>query len=155
MGAKQLAIFSVGEEEFGIDIGKISSIEQMTEIFKIPNTPGYVEGMVNLRGNVCTVLNLRKRFNMPCSEFNEMNKIIIVNVPPSVIGIIVDNVKEIAKVEDFESVRKAKQESNHASGTLSDLIDNFTGGNVNISNRTVRLLDIEKVMTTEEAGQVL
>ena len=142
MSIRQLVVFTINSEEFGIEIDCINSIEKMLEIFKIPNTPEYIEGLVNLRGKVHTVFNLRKRFNLPCPELDENNKIIMANTSAAVIGIIVDEVREILKVEesDIEAAPKA----------LSNLKDKFLRGIAKAGSRVVILLDLEKVLATDE-----
>ncbi len=145
MSARQLVVFTINGEEFGIDIDRINSIEKMLDIFKIPNTPEYIEGLVNLRGKVHTVFNLRKRFNLPCPAFDENTKIIMANMSASIVGIIVDEVKEIVKIEeaDFESTPKA----------LSNLSERFLGGIAKISGRVIMLLDLDNVLAVDESHQ--
>lgn len=147
MGTRQLIVFTINAEEFGLDIERINSIEKMLDIFKIPNTPEYIEGLVNLRGKVHTVFNLRKRFNMPCPGFDENNKIIMTNTSASIVGIIVDEVKEIVRVEesDFEAAPKA----------LSNLRQKFLGGIAKIDSRIIMLLDLEKVLSVDELKQTI
>jgi purine-binding chemotaxis protein CheW len=139
MSVRQFVIFSINEEEFGLDIENISSIERMLEIFKIPNAPGYIEGLANLRGKVYTIFNLRKRFNLPCPEFDDNTKVIITNNSASEIGIIVDEVKEIVKLDEsaFEPAPKA----------LSTLKERFLSGTAKLDDRLVLMLDLEKVLT--------
>lgn len=146
VGSRQLVVFAINEEEFGIDIEHVNSIERMLELFKIPNTPDYIEGLVNLRGKVHTVFNLRKRFKLPCPEFTENTKIIMTNTSASIIGIIVDEVKKIVKVEDsdFEPTPKA----------LNNLQDKFLGGIVKVEGRVVMVLDVEKIVSVEDLGLV-
>jgi purine-binding chemotaxis protein CheW len=146
VGSRQLVVFAIGEEEFGIDIEHVNSIEKMLELFKIPNTPDYIEGLVNLRGKVHTVFNLRKRFRMPCPDFTENTKIIMANTSASVIGIIVDEVKKIIKVDEseFEATPKA----------LSNLRDKFLSGIVIAEDRVIMLLDVEKIVSAEDFAPV-
>lgn len=150
MSTRQLAIFKIGSEEFGIEIDRISSIEQMLEIFKIPNSPEYIEGMVNLRGKVHTVINLRKRFGMQCPESDENSRIIMVHSSSAgssasssasssaVTGIIVDTAREIIKVEDsdFDTDTKPKSGSKNK----------FVCGSIKNGGRTILLLDVDKVL---------
>lgn len=147
MSTRQLVVFTINAEEFGIDIDSINSIENMMEVFRIPNTPLYIEGLVNLRGKVHTVFNLRKRFNMPCPEFDENNKIIMANTSSTIIGVIVDEVKEIVKVEDseFEAAPKA----------LSNLKDRYLAGIAKVGGRIIMLLDLEKVLAPDEIKQAV
>jgi purine-binding chemotaxis protein CheW len=146
VGSRQLVVFAIGEEEFGIDIEHVNSIEKMLELFKIPNTPDYIEGLVNLRGKVHTVFNLRKRFRMPCPDFTENTKIIMANTSASIIGIIVDEVKKIIKVDEseFEATPKA----------LSNLRDKFLSGIVKAEDRVIMLLDVEKIVSAEDFAPV-
>ncbi|MGI6669897.1 MAG: chemotaxis protein CheW [Acetivibrionales bacterium] len=65
MDTRQFLVFMVNNEEFGLNIEKISSIEEMQDIAKMPNAPDYIEGVANLRGKVHTIFNLRRRFGMP------------------------------------------------------------------------------------------
>ena len=147
MGTRQLVVFTINSEEFGIEIDRINSIEKMLDIFKIPNTPDYIEGLVNLRGKVHTVFNLRKRFNMECPEFDENNKIIMANTSSSIVGIIVDEVKEIVKIEesDFEA----------APQSLSNLKDKYLDGIAKIGPRIIMLLDLEKVLEADEVTETM
>lgn len=139
MATRQLVIFSVANEEFGIDIAQVNIIERPMDIYKIPNTPEYVEGLVNLRGKVHTVFDLRKRFNLSPKEFDESTKIIMANVNSTVVGIIVDEVKEITKVEDkdTEAIPKA----------LTDMKGKFLNGIAKIGERIILLLDLDAVLT--------
>ncbi len=139
MSIRKYAVFTINEEEFGIEIERISIIERMLEIYKIPNTPEYVEGLTNLRGKVHTVFNLRKRFHLPCPEFNDDTKVIIASVQDSLVGLIVDGVREIIKVEDDQFEPMPKE--------LSAVRDRFLSGTVKVDNRLVLILDIDKVIT--------
>jgi purine-binding chemotaxis protein CheW len=135
MASRQLVVFTVNNEEFGVEITNVREIIRPVEIFKVPNTPDYMEGLINLRGKVHTVFNLRKRFSLPANEFDENTKIIIVNINNLVTGFIADEVKEIIRVED-ENIESA-------SGILSGFRDRFINGVAKLGNRVVLLLDLE------------
>jgi purine-binding chemotaxis protein CheW len=79
MAVQQLVKFHIADEVFGIEIKQIFKILKPQEIFKVPNTPPFIEGLLNLRGQVLTVFNLRKRFNMPEKVNDENTKILIIN----------------------------------------------------------------------------
>lgn len=142
MGTRQFVVFTINGEEFGLNIENISSIERMLDIFKIPNTPDYIEGLANLRGKVLTIFNLRRRFNLASPEFDENTKIIITNTSASEIGIIVDGVREIIKVED--------DEFDPAPQALNNVRDRFLSGTAKVGDRLILMLDLEKVLTEEE-----
>jgi purine-binding chemotaxis protein CheW len=138
MATKQLVIFTINSEEFGIDISQVGSIERPLEIFKIPNAPDYVEGLVNLRGNVHTVYNLRNRFDMPKKGIDESTKIIMANTGAAIVGLIVDEVKEISKVED--------KDLEGAPNTLANLERKFVSGVAKINDRIILMLDLQTVL---------
>lgn len=142
MSMRQFVIFTINGEEFGLNIENISSIERMFEIFKIPNAPGYIEGLANLRGKVYTIFNLRKRFNLSSPEFDDNTRTIISNTSAAEIGVIVDEVHEIVKVDEsaFEPVPEA----------LSNLKDRFLSGTARIGDRLILMLDLEKVLSEED-----
>lgn len=145
MSIRKYAVFVINEEEFGIAIERISIIERMLEIYKIPNTPEYVEGLANLRGKVHTIFNLRKRFHLPCPEFNDDTKVIIANTQDSVVGLIVDGVREIVKVEDSQFEPMPME--------LSGIKDRFLSGTVKMGDRLILILDIDKVITETDVPQ--
>lgn len=134
MASRQLVVFTIDNENFGIEIKNVSSIQRVVDIFKIPNAPLYVEGLVNLMGKVHTVFNLRKRFNLPSREFDEDTKIIMVNANSSSMGFIVDEVKEILRVEE--------EDIEYMSDITADAKGKFIAGVAKIEGRMVMLLDI-------------
>lgn len=142
MANRQFVIFNIENEQFGIEIAQVSIIEKFLEIFKIPNTPDYIEGLINLRGKVHTVYNLRKRFNMTPKAFDENTKIIIVNASSSLAGLIVDSVQEIVRIDDdrIEAAPKA----------LTGLKNRFISGIAKIDDKVVLLLNLDEVLAAEE-----
>ncbi|MGE5613809.1 MAG: chemotaxis protein CheW [Bacillota bacterium] len=137
MGTRQFVVFLANKEEFGLDIEKISSIEAMQDIAKIPNSPDYIEGVANLRGKVHTIFNLRRRFNMPFTGFDENAKIIITNTPGLFVGFTVDEVREIVKMEDDNTEPVPKD--------VSPSIGRFLSGVCRVGSRLVKMLDPEKI----------
>lgn len=147
MSIRKFVVFTINKEEFGLDIGKIIIIERMLEIYKVPNTPAYVEGLTNLRGKVHTIFNLRRRFHLPSPEFDEDTKIIIANAEDTAVGLIVDGVREIVKAEDNQ-IEPAPKE-------LSCMQDKFLIGTLKIDDRLILLLDIDKVITEPDEEPVI
>jgi len=94
--------FTVGSEEFCVDILKVQEIIRMMEITKIPNTPEYAEGVINLRGRVIPVIDFRKRFNLAeaIQENGNERRIVVVDVAGATIGLIVDQVSHVIKLEN-------------------------------------------------------
>lgn len=94
----QLVSFRLGQEEFGVDILRVQEINRMVEIARVPQAPHYCEGIINLRGKVIPVINLRKKFDLDVHEWDKNTRILVCDVNGSVIGMIVDSVEEVLKV---------------------------------------------------------
>jgi len=142
MASKQLVVFTLNGEDFGIEITQVNEIIRPIETFKVPNTPEYIEGLINLRGKVHTVVNLRKRFNLPSLESDENQRIIIANVNSSIVGFIVDEVKEIIKIEE-ENIENAPS-------ALAGLKRKYINGVAKAGEHIILLIDLSAVLSIEE-----
>jgi purine-binding chemotaxis protein CheW len=96
----QLVTFKLGSEEFALDILLVQEINRRVEITKVPKTPEFVEGVMNLRGKIVPVLDLRKRFGLVGGEFTAQSRIIVVNIDKRVLGLIVDSVSEVLRIPE-------------------------------------------------------
>ncbi|HOV79658.1 MAG TPA: chemotaxis protein CheW [Bacillota bacterium] len=94
----QLVVFQLAEQTYGIDIASVFEIIRMETITRVPRTPDFVEGVINLRGKIIPVIDLCKRFNLAISERTNSSRIIIVDVDGNTIGMIVDAVSEVLRV---------------------------------------------------------
>ncbi len=94
----QLVSFRLGQEEFGVDILNVQEINRMVEITKVPQAPHYCEGVINLRGKVIPVVDLRKKFDMEAAEWDKNTRIIVCDVNDNVVGMIVDAVEEVLRI---------------------------------------------------------
>ena len=94
----QLVSFGLDQEEFGIDILKVQEINRMVEITKVPQAPSYCEGVINLRGKVIPVIDLRKKFEMEVREWDKDTRIIVCDVDGEQVGMIVDSVDEVLRI---------------------------------------------------------
>lgn len=105
MSEKQYVIFKLGSEEYGVDIMNVREITELKETTKIPNTPNFIEGVINLRGSVVPVINLKKRFTLEETTINKNSRIIIVTIGEKQIGFIVDDASQVMtlKEEDIEN----------------------------------------------------
>lgn len=99
MAEEQLVTFSLGSEEFGVDIVCVQEIIRIPPITRVPKAPDYVEGVINLRGNVIPVVSLRKRFGMGEAEDSDLSRIIVLQVQNKVFGIRVDAVTEVLRLD--------------------------------------------------------
>ncbi len=139
---KQLVIFELGNEQFGIEIADVEGIVKMQEITKIPYSPPYMEGITNLRGAVLPVICLKKRFGLPSEEVTRETRIITVSMDGVKMGMIVSAVTEVLTIDD--SVIELPQ------GMISNVNAEFIMGVAKIDKRLVILLDLGKVLSAEE-----
>ncbi len=102
---RQFIVFSLGDERFGIDSLKITTIDRMKTITRVPKTPPYIKGVINLRGDIIPVMDLRARFNLPAVEETEETRIIILKLEEVSIGVIVDQVQQTIQLsgDDIEN----------------------------------------------------
>ena len=138
----QIVTFRVGEEDFSISILKVQEIIRMCEITKVPRSPEFVEGVINLRGKVIPVIDLRKRFGLPEAERNNDTRTIVVDCDGKVVGLIVDSVTEVLRLS--ESTVEA------APDIVSGVDSDYVAGVGKLDDRLVILLDIDKVLNVNE-----
>ncbi len=137
----QLVIFRLAKEEYGLPITKVQEINRLVPITKLPQTPSFMEGIINLRGRIIPVIDLRKRFSLPANEQSEDNRIIIVEVNGQTVGIIVDAVTEV--------VRLAGASIEPPPPTF--ILDaQYIHGVGKLDERLLILLDIDKILTSQE-----
>jgi len=93
-------VFKVGNEDFGIEIRHVTEIVGIQKINEVPDLPGYMKGVINLRGRVIPVMDIRTRFGMPDRDYDERTCIIVVQVEGETSGLIIDQVKEVTEIAD-------------------------------------------------------
>jgi len=134
----QLVTFEIANEHFGIDILKVQEITTMTKITRVPNAPIFVEGVINLRGKVIPVVDLRKILNLEAGTYGSNSRIIVLHLENKIIGILVDRMNEVLWVN------KNMIETNPID-TGSKVGETYIVGVVNLPDRLVILLDLYKV----------
>lgn len=141
---KQYVIFNVGEHSFGVDILEIVEIIKPTKIVKLPDTPQYVEGIIDVRGISVPVYNLAKRLEI--EPKGENPKIIIVELSKFQLGFLVDDVSEILKIED-EKIEKANESIR---GIKRKYIDSVA----RVGDDMIIMLDLKNVLTIDEEERI-
>jgi purine-binding chemotaxis protein CheW len=138
----QVVGFRIGEETFGVRISTVREIVRVPEITAVPNAPDYIEGVINLRGKIIPVMDLRKRFGIKNVEPNKKNRILVVELENKVVGLIVNSASEVLKIppSDIEMPNTMFQE-----GELS-----YVTGVGKLKGRLVILLDIGKLLQRGE-----
>lgn len=140
LGGKYLT-FMLDDEEYGIEILKVREIIGIMDITKVPQTPDFVEGVINLRGKVIPVIDLRSKFGLDRTEYNDQTCIIVVDVG-MMMGIIVDTVQEVHDIPS-NSIEPPPR--------LGGCVDtSFILGMGKVKDDVKILLDIDKVLTTED-----
>jgi purine-binding chemotaxis protein CheW len=142
---KQLVIFELADEFYGVDIACVESIIKMQEITRMPKSPIFVEGVTNLRGKVLPVIDLEKRFDIPPRERNHDTRIMVVNIDKLEVGMIVSAVSEVLTIDDL-SIEPAPS-------MVTTVNSNFISGIARIDSRLVILLDLNQVLSQSEKTQ--
>ncbi|WP_069649828.1 chemotaxis protein CheW [Caloranaerobacter ferrireducens] len=100
MAEKQYVIFKLNQEEYGIEISNVKEITDYKEGIKVPNASGFVDGVINLRGDVVPIINLKKRFNLDITKIEKNSRIIITNINEKLVGFVVDDASQVLTIND-------------------------------------------------------
>lgn len=130
---RHLVVFQLGNELFGVDIGRVREIITMQPITRVPQAPEFVEGIINLRGRVIPVIDLRIRFGLSKGEANRATRVVVVEVGGEIVGMIVDAVSEVLRV-GAEAVESRPAGTGHGQDLAKDV--------VKLPDRLIILLDV-------------
>ncbi|MBT4511411.1 MAG: purine-binding chemotaxis protein CheW [Chloroflexi bacterium] len=143
---QQLVIFTLSNESYGVDIAKVSGIERMHEVTRVPRTPEFVQGVINLRGRVIPVVHLRRLFNLPEGDVTKETRIVVVDIGGQPIGIQVDEVTEVLTI--------ATDSIDPASAVITSADSDYLLGIAKLDDKLVILLDLEKVLSVNQTSQL-
>jgi purine-binding chemotaxis protein CheW len=138
----QLVSFNIDEEEFGVDILKVQEIIRTVQITQVPNAPAFVKGVINLRGKVIPIVDLRMKLGKEKKKDDNNTRIIVVDLESKTIGFIVDSVSEVLRIP--KNITEAPPEI--VSGINSEYITAVG----KLEDRLLILLDLEKILSTRE-----
>jgi len=139
---QQLVSFDLATESYGVDIGAVREIIRLQEITNVPRTPEFVEGVINLRGKVIPVVDIRKRFGLPVGDQSAENRIVVVDIGGQDIGVIVDAVNEVLRIFS-DSVEPP-------SSVITTADSDYLMGIAKVDDKLLILLDLESVLSAEE-----
>ncbi len=142
-----LVVFDLDNEEYGVEIGQVREIIKMEEISKIPRAPNYIEGVINLRGQVTTVISLRKKFELEQKEVDQYTRIIVAEIDGLTLGITVDAVNEVLKLP-------TKNIEPTPAIVANDVDTRYIRGIGKLDDRLLILLDINRIMNEDELEQM-
>ncbi|WP_349410519.1 chemotaxis protein CheW [Pseudalkalibacillus sp. SCS-8] len=135
-------VFQLIDEEYGVDVHQVRSIERLQEITRVPRTPAFVKGVINLRGVVTPVIDLRSRFDLPEAEHTDETRIIIVRANELEVGMIVDSANDVIDVPT-NTIEPAPK-------VVGGIDAEYLDGVAKLENRLLILLNLDKVLNPEE-----
>ncbi len=143
---REFLTFKLGDEEYGIDIQRVQEIRSYEEPTRMANMPSHIKGVVNLRGVIVPILDLRLRFNLAQASYDEFTVVIILNVRGTVVGAVVDAVSDVVTLTS-QSIKAAPQ--------FDAAIDaRFITGLATVGDRMLIVMNIEALMSSAELGMV-
>jgi purine-binding chemotaxis protein CheW len=138
----QVVRFVVGRESFGVEIGKVQEIVTVPEITRVPDTPDFIEGIINLRGKIVSVVDLRKRLRFDGAQRNKKNRILVTELDGKVAGLIVDEVSEVFKL-DPGSIEPPPE-------MVTAVGVEYITGVAKVDENLIILLDLARVLNVED-----
>ncbi len=143
---RQLVVFELGDEFFGVDIANVDGIVKMQQITRVPHSPRFVEGVTNLRGEVLPVIDLHKRFDVGSRTDSKESRIINIAIGEMKVGMIVDSVSEVLTIPESAIEETPRMVTSVDSG--------FITGIAKIDDRLIILLDLASVLQKDEIEQL-
>lgn len=137
--------FTLGDEEYGVDILKVQEIRGYDTVTKIPDAPDFIKGVINLRGTIVPVVDLRIKFKLSKAEYNAFTVMIILNIAKRVVGIVVDGVSDVMQL-GADQIRPPPDLSAGDGNQAAD----FITGLGTFDNRMLILVDIEKLLRSQD-----
>jgi purine-binding chemotaxis protein CheW len=144
--SSQFLTFNLGDELYGVDILRVQEIKGYTVVTKIPNTPPHIKGVLNLRGTIVPIFELRSKFGMPTIDYTAFTVIIVVVVRDKVMGLVVDSVSDVLNI-DKKDIQPPPQFN-------AKLDVSFMNGIGKFGDNLVALLDIDRLLSEEDVQGV-
>ncbi len=144
--ADRWVTFKLESETYGINVMQVQEVLRVSEIASVPGAPDYVIGIINLRGNVVTVVDTRRRFGMPSKEVDDLSRIVIIETEDQVVGILVDSVSEVVEIPGSE-IETAPNVGTEESAK-------YILGVTSRDSELLILVDLNKFLSEEEWGEL-
>lgn len=143
---RQVVVFDLAGEAYGVDINAVREIIRMRLVTAVPRTPEFVEGVINIRGKVIPVVDLRRRFGLPIEDESTENRIVVVDIAGQDLGMIVDAVKEVMRIP-ISAVEPP-------SAIITTQDSEFLRGIAKLEDRMVILLDLDRILSGTEKESI-
>lgn len=143
---EQLVVFQLAGETYGLDINCVQEIIRLQEVTRVPRTPDFVEGVINLRGRIIPVVDMRKRFSLPAGDQTANSRIMVVEMGPVTVGFIVDAVTEV--------LRLSEEDIEPPPSIMGGIDTAYLRGVGKRQDRLIILLDVGKVLEEKEYQQL-
>ncbi|HVO40323.1 MAG TPA: chemotaxis protein CheW [Spirochaetia bacterium] len=143
---KQFISFTVGTEEYGLELLRVKEVIRMRQITWLPKVPSCVKGIINLRGDVIPIIDLRERFGLQAQELTTMTRVIVVEVEGKPVGMVVDSASQVVRVpaDQFDPPPAAMGEGSRDLITAVGKLD----------GRLIIMIDVDRILSTEEISQI-
>ena len=142
----QIISFRVGDEEYGLEILSVREVIRIKEITRLPKAPDFVSGVINLRGDVIPIIDLRKKFGLSFKQYSEMTRVIVVEVDDKLMGMVVDSVSHVIRIGQDQIVPPPT--------LVGGITADYIRGVGKIDERLIVLLNIGKILTSEEKIEI-
>ena len=142
---RQVVVFELGDEKYGTDINTVREIIRMPTVTQMPGTPEHVRGVINLRGRVIPVVDLRTRFRLPATELTADTRVLVVDIAGESIGVVVDAVTEVRRISS------GSVESSDATATTEESF--YIEGIAKQDEHLLILLDLERALANQVPAQ--
>jgi len=146
MYEKQYVIFKLDTEEYAVDIMHVKEISEYMECTKVPNSPSCIKGIINYRGSVVPVINLREKFDIPVANITPNSRIIIFVLNGKQVGLLVDDASQVLPIHD--------EDIEEAPNIIMGLENKFIDGIGKVKNRMVIILNLENILSDEERKRI-
>lgn len=146
LAAGEYLTFTLGGEIYGIEILKVQEIRSYEIATKIANTPDFIKGVINLRGSIVPIVDLRMRFNLSSVEYNDFTVVIILNLNKRIIGIVVDGVSDVLAL--------TRAQISPVPDLVASIDTKYLLGLATVEQQMLILLNIEQLMTSQEMALV-
>lgn len=146
MAERQYVIFKLNNNEYGIDIMNVKEIIEHTDCSEVPNSPDFIRGIINYRGDIVPVIDLHKKFNISSTSITDDTRLIIFGLGDKQIGLLVDDASQVVPIDD--------KNVENAPSIIIDSNTKFIGGIGKLNDRMVIILDLENLLSNSEREQI-